>query len=421
MKNNCISTDTGETETDEEQKKVQFEEWEDGDSIEKGRQAHDKSTIPVDRIKQLTRNASKLFGRRQAHDKSTIDRIKQLTRDASTLFGSGYFTADSTGTGMYHSLTNKWPHLTLTLFFTITGWSALIGLGLAGWPGETNGHNCYEDYLTAEGCFCERPRPNRIMAQPVNASSNLIYSFVAVFLSWCADTKRFPNPTWWSSHINLLTQEEYFTLSFGPVLTNIGYSSGFLHSGWTTWGDKLDSLAILLMFLWLVLFAICKFVLMWKGWSVERMRLASKCHAVAFCTIGITLYIVDFCNAFYVNSLFEAIGIFVLSEIIVRYVYSVCKNKERTSRGWIAVVSVIFFCAGYFVQQVTQSGSKFCWPESFLQGHAIWHLCSALGVFFAYIYLLSDKFTMRHRATQPINVDDILVMVEGFHQPASVE
>jgi len=76
MKNNCISTDTGETETDEEQKKVQFEEWEDGDSIEKGRQAHDKSTIPVDRIKQLTRNASKLFGRRQAHDKSTIDRIK---------------------------------------------------------------------------------------------------------------------------------------------------------------------------------------------------------------------------------------------------------------------------------------------------------------------------------------------------------
>ena len=164
----------------------------------------------------------------------------------------------------------RWPHLSLTLFITITGWVCFFILGSLGWPGKTSRLNCLEEYLVNPGCFCERPLPGRVIAQPVNTISNLVFNLVAIFISWCADTKTFPNPTWYLTRMNLLTQSKWFSLSFGPVITNIGYSSAFMHAGWNDWADKLDSLSILLMFLWLELFSLCKFSLMIVGWTEDN-------------------------------------------------------------------------------------------------------------------------------------------------------
>ena len=101
-------------------------------------------------------------------------------------------------------------------------------------------------------------------------SPTFVFNLVAIFISWCADTKIYPNPTWYSTHMNLLTQSKWFSLSIGPMIANIGYSSAFMHAGWNEWADKLDSLSILLLFLWLELFSLCKFSLMIVGWTEDN-------------------------------------------------------------------------------------------------------------------------------------------------------
>ena len=69
----------------------------------------------------------------------------------------------------------RWPHVSLTLCITITGWVCFFILGRLGWPGKTNRLNCFEEYLVNPGCFCERPRPGRIIAQPANTISNFCF------------------------------------------------------------------------------------------------------------------------------------------------------------------------------------------------------------------------------------------------------
>jgi len=35
----------------------------------------------------------------------------------------------------------------------------------------------------------------------------------------------------------------------------------------------------------------------------------------------------------------------------------------------------------------------FCWPTSFLQGHAFWHCATALSLHFIYLHLRSERWS----------------------------
>ena len=105
-----------------------------------------------------------------------------------------------------------------------------------------------------------------------------------------------------------------------------------MHAGWNEWVNKLDSLSILLMLLWLELFSLCKIYLMIVGWTEDRVRFAERVHSGKFIFIRVTFYIVDFIQAFTVNSLFEIVGLVLIFELTVRYANIFCKQRERMSR-----------------------------------------------------------------------------------------
>lgn len=316
----------------------------------------------------------------------------------------------------------KYPHLTMTITVTVLGWVAFLVLGSLGWPGETSRKNCFENYLWSSECFCEHPRPGRIFAQPANTISNFIYNVAALFLAWCADTHKFPNNEWWESHVNMLTQEKWFSLGFCVFVTNTGYSSGMMHGGWNRWGDKLDSVSIIVLIIWIEMFSICKFYLMFVGWTPERLRLATKWHAGLFLILGSALYIYEFVrenNATRVNILFETVGISVLLEISIRFTYAYCKGNERYSNLNLGWVGVFMIGVGYFIQKTTQSGSDWCWPNSWFQGHAVWHVFSGLGLIPIYFFFLSEKFTMKRREGE-VAPEELAVGITELYEGANV-
>jgi len=343
---------------------------------------------------------------------SVMTRLRRSSYLSFT-FGPGSLTTDGqkeeegledkscSKTVMHKLVFIQYPHLTLTMAVTILGWTTFLVLGSLGWPGETSKYNCFENYLLTPNCFCEHPWPGKIIAQPANTISNFTYNLAAIFLAWCADTHIYPNAKWWESHVNMLTEEKWFSLSFSVVLANVGFSSGMMHGGWNRWGDKLDSVSIIVLTVWIELFSFCKFFLMFVGWSPEKLRSTTKWHAGLFLVLGGALYIYDFAREndwTRVNVLFETtIGTSLLLEISIRVTYAFCKGNARYSRSSLGILGLLVLGVSYFIQNITKGGSKYCWPDSWFQGHAVWHFLSGLGIIPIYFFFLSEKFTMKSR------------------------
>jgi len=288
----------------------------------------------------------------------------------------------------------KWPVLSAVLFTNVVGWALFITFGLVGWPGETSELDCFTNYLTEKDCFCEKPRERSFMAQPIATLSNLIYNVMAIFVAWSADTKRFPSSLWWENHVNLITQHKYFVTLFCCVLTSIGIASSILHSSLTFWGDAIDKLMIFALMLWLILFALVKFTLMWKGWSPEGIVLAAKMHALLFGICLMVTGVLHFYRKFNVKLLFQSINIFIFVEIFLRVWYLYCKDKERASKFWIGSLGILLFGGTYALDNLAGS---VCNPESLFQIHALWHVGSAISVTCIFFFQLSERFIMKKR------------------------
>jgi hypothetical protein len=324
---------------------------------------------------------------------------------------------------------SKYSHTLATSLLTIIGWSALVAVGLAGWPGTDN--RCVEDYLEYSECFCEKIDTSRFLRQPANTVSNLAYAGAALFCAIMIDTKHPSN--WWSANVNLLTEQTYFTMSFCLLLTNISYCSAFMHGGYKKWGGKMDGLSITVFFLWIELFSICKFALMWHGWTKESVKTAVLVHGVILTISTTVLFILDFTigiPAVVMSVLLYLVALALILEIAVQYIHQFCMKKHRLSQAWIGYAVVVLFLVALVLQIVSKSGSQMCNPDSFFQGHALWHLISALACGTLFFFFLSEKFTMKRRGAQDevhltqsshIAVKDLrLMMQEGAAGYSSV-
>lgn len=288
------------------------------------------------------------------------------------------------------SLFTKWFHAIPTLVLTTIGWVFLFIVGFD-WPAQQRSV-CFEVYLTYPECMCEELRANAIIAQPVNTYSNCIFSFGAIFIAFCADTKRFPSNDWWENNINLITRKRYFSLSYCIVLTNIGYSSALFHARWVEWAGTLDVVGIFVIFIWLDSFIICKFLLKWKGCSDERISRITNIHRKVFPVTTALLYSIWFTTK--IPTFIQDIILFcsaaaTIPEILCFYQY--CR-REKMTQALIFIMTIITFIVGFMIQRISKSGSPLCDPTSYLQGHGAWHVLSGLAATMLFFFFLGDSF-----------------------------
>lgn len=258
----------------------------------------------------------------------------------------------TTGTGTSTSRTSilqTRTHVVATLSLTICGWTSLFIAGALRWPGASDERNCPENYLENEYCYCERPRTGAIILQPVNTWSNLSYAIGALVCAWSADSKSFPR-NWWQTHVNMLSESRYFSVTFCLALTNISYSSGFMHAGFTTWGTIFDKMAIFVFFVWLEVFSMIKFWLMVNGWTPERIAVSATIHGLCLGAATIVLFALFFTvniSSQVQGYISLTIAITLVLEVVIRYWYAWCKKKKRMSQVWIIVLGVLLLFGGF--------------------------------------------------------------------------
>ena len=241
--------------------------------------------------------------------------------------------------------------------------AALVVLGWGGWPGTPG---------VAGLDFCEAHAV--LIKQPANAFSNIGFIVVGLVIGWVAASERWQRDPQWQR--NRMRSTVFYPTLYAAVATFLGPGSMAMHASTTAWGGKLD---VYSMFLWIafpVAYAITRL------YDLPVLRFAALYGLLAL-VLGACLLI----DLFPGTTLFGvAIAIFSAIELaVLRRV-----RDAHVRRGWLGVAAVAFAIA-FAIWVPSHTGGPLCNPASLLQGHAAWHLLSAVSVGAIYLFYRSEQ------------------------------
>ncbi|MES2621063.1 MAG: ceramidase domain-containing protein [Bacteroidota bacterium] len=228
--------------------------------------------------------------------------------------------------------------------------------------------------------FCEMNRMEELVRQPSNTWSNLGYFLVGLFaLTLGIHDLKFSER---KKSDNFLVRYPVFSIMFGLSAIYLFVGSFFFHASLSLFFQKLDQAG-----LYSVLVMVLTFNL-YKIFPIVRVRgkfRSSHALLIAF-AVGLnyliykTLFIID------INILFPAL-VTIAFLTSCYYLLFISKEHYFTNYLW-AAVSILVLAAIIWILDRTNT---VCSPESYFQGHALWHLFTATSILFIYLYYRSGN------------------------------
>lgn len=253
-----------------------------------------------------------------------------------------------------------------TLLATLAALAGLLAMALAGWPGETNG--CFEEQRPV--CFCEAPRTG-LVAQPSNTFSNFGFIFVGLAIAIAADRRA----GWFATRRNPLTADGNHALLFAVVTALLGPGSMALHASMTRWGGQIDVSSMYLYAGLLIAYG-----------AARWFRLSASGFAGVYVALTAVLIATKFLDVIPVELLF---GLLLGATAVIELLLSRRRPFVTIRRRW-AVAALALFLAAFAVWIPSLSGGALCDPDSWIQGHAVWHLLCAAAAGCLFAYFLSE-------------------------------
>jgi hypothetical protein len=200
--------------------------------------------------------------------------------------------------------------------------------------------------------YCEAFRPGPIK-QPANTLSNFGFILMGLWLATRAKNWR--------------------AASFATVIAFLGPGSMALHAGMTSLGGGID---VASMFLFIG-FALLIDAARLNPFVEARFSTAAAAGAAGLFALGVRFH------RHGIPMFAWLITLFVAAEVFVR----LKGGGPARDRRLLALASAFFF-TGYVCWKLSEkSTGPWCWPTSPFQGHAFWHLFSALAAGTIYLYL----------------------------------
>lgn len=208
-------------------------------------------------------------------------------------------------------------------------------------------------------------------AQPSNTLSNLAFVAAGTALAWRA---RLP-----SGRLEI----DRLTVPFTVIVALLGPGSMAMHATETDLGGHLDVLSMHLLAAFAASYAVARL----RGWGAGRT-------AVLFAVL-VGLGTVTSLSGDSVPVVGHPGNAFFAALLLVAVVGEVVLLRRTGARPWWAVASVTVLLVAFAIWVPSQTGRAWCIPESWLQGHALWHVLCAVAA-----YLLGRHYTsMRSRSS----------------------
>lgn len=271
----------------------------------------------------------------------------------------------------------------------------LIGI-LIGITWGWRGRNVWDGWVEARELhhpdYAERILSAEVFRTPANTWSNLAFVLVGLYalalgnLDW-----RRPPP----SCGNYLAQTPALSWLFGVLCCYLGLASGWYHASLTRLGQQLDVAAMYAPLLALIAINLGRFM--------PRVPLGSARNRLPswpLWTVGVIVgCFVLFWYKWSMRS-FVVLPTLILSVTAFTLLDRVLANRKFRVRWMLASGAALV--AARVCWQMDLAG-KFSGPDAWFQGHAVWHLLTALSLGCIYLYYRSEVIVDSRRTQSPSN------------------
>ena len=230
--------------------------------------------------------------------------------------------------------------------------------------------------------FCEAPRPG-LIKEPANTWSNTGFIIAGLYIAWLLSIGRF------SGNANSFTRNKFYAVFYSCLVIFLGPGSMAKHASKTNTGGFFDMLSMYLIASFITSYAMQRFFkLHWWGFTLVFSIALTSCIWANFthCTIVFNFF-GNTAFAFYIS-----LGIFF--EFLNVYVK---KLSHETNWAYFSLAALI---SSFTIWNLSRTDALLCNPDSLLQGHAVWHLGTALSAFFLFRYYVSENIVSD---TNPVN------------------
>jgi hypothetical protein len=241
----------------------------------------------------------------------------------------------------------------------LAGWAVFGGLGPSwgGWAPAT---------CLASGCFCEAVHPGAI-AQPVNSWSSLAFVLPGLLVLTQAHRKQ-------AHPVNFFNSRPVYGRVLGAALIVTGIGSAFYHASLTFTGQFLDVLGMYLFISFALIYALARF-----------FQFSTGAAGASYLAVNLLLA----ASLIWLPGIRREVFAGLVLATIAAEGWLLWLKKPAIQARWF--LGAIGSMAAAYLIWILDNARLVCWPESWLQGHAIWHLLGALAAWLLVQYYQSEK------------------------------
>lgn len=217
--------------------------------------------------------------------------------------------------------------------------------------------------------FCEAAR-DAVVLQPANTFSNAGFVVAGLAVAWRAGSAR----TTIAPHPGLAA-------AYGVVVVLLGPGSAAMHATQSALGGHLDLLSMYLVAAFAAAYALTRVLRRGGGFfTMTFVAVVAVCELVE--RIPGHVPVVDIAANL-------AFGAFLLLALAGELVLWRRDAASRQARWGFAAAGAL--ALAFAIWNLAKDGSRFCHPDSLLQGHAAWHLLCAVAAYALYRLYASER------------------------------
>ena len=271
----------------------------------------------------------------------------------------------------------KWIHA-----YVWCGILALVLL-LVGVSHYYDGRNVWGGWVEARELrspgYAERIYPADFLRTRANSWLNLAYVLVGFYALGLAFHDRRRNP---ASAGGYLVGTPPMSILFGVACCYLGFGSGLFHASLTRWGQQLDVAAMYAPLLALVAINLA-------GW-IPRVEIPGSQRGFPTWPILVAAVLVASFLLYHYKwsmSSVKVLSTLILSVTVLSLLEEFVRRRRKTFWWLILSAATLLGARACWELDVAK---KFSGPDACLQGHAVWHLLSALSLACMYFYYRAE-------------------------------
>ncbi|MFQ5770269.1 MAG: ceramidase domain-containing protein [bacterium] len=245
----------------------------------------------------------------------------------------------------------------LTIFIAILGVLIFIStkdISWSGWKLSTG---------FPDKTFCEEIR-NGPIRQPLNTWSSVIFIPIGLWVVRRSFLDKLAAP-----QLSPVRRHKRYGLIYGWSLVVMGLGSWLFHASLTYVGHFIDVTGMYFLGGFLFTYGLSR-----------KLRQSATAFSLVYALVVFPLV---FFQWFHPEASRYAFGALIFSALCVEIIL------HKSLSNWLFVGALVSLGLGFGIW-ILDERKLLCWPESCLQGHALWHILTAISTQFSYLYYLSE-------------------------------